>query len=154
MAKKITYHDHDGNMMSKEAWQEKRNDEDYRLIKKFDNGEVRAFVYWDGEIKDAADSWRDTWELFHIEVWNYDHDGKMKEDPVEHMETFPTKESVLAWYEEFLTRWTAAEKREVRNAKGTWVETFVEEGNIFGSGAPGVSEAPQTQPDDGEVGAW
>ena len=57
------------------------------------------------------------------------------------------------WWEEFLTKWTAAEKREVRNSKGTWVETFVEEGNIFGSGAPGVAEAPQTQPDD-DVGAW
>ena len=154
MAKKITYHDRAGNYLSKEAWEEKRKDEEYTLLKKFDNGSVRAFVYWDGEIQDAADSYRDMWKLFHIEVWNYDHDGKMKPDPVEHMETFPTEESVMEWWKEFLTKWTAAEVREVRNSKGTWVETFVEEGNIFSSGAPGVSDAPQTQPDDGEVGAW
>ncbi|HCJ5492455.1 TPA: hypothetical protein NUW79_003095 [Escherichia coli] len=151
---KISYHDHDGNYMTKEAWEEKRQDDSYRLVKKFDNGEVRAFVYWDGEIKDAADTWRDMWKLFHLEVWNYDVDGQMKPDPVEHMETLSSMEEVNEWWEEFLTKWTAAERREVRNSKGTWVETFVEEGNIFGSGAPGVSEAPQTQPDDGEVGAW
>lgn len=150
---KISYHDHDGNYMTKEAWEEKRQDDNYRLVKKFDNGEVRAFVYWDGEIKDAADTWRDMWKLFHLEVWNYDVDGQMKPDPVEHMETLSSMEEVNEWWEEFLTKWTAAERREVRNSKGTWVETFVEEGNIFGSGAPGVSEAPQTQPDD-DVGAW
>lgn len=153
MAKKISYHDHDGNYMTKEAWEEKRQDEAYRLVKKFDNGEVRAFVYWDGEIQDAADTWRDMWKLFHLEVWNYDVDGGMKPDPVEHMETLSSMEEVTEWWEEFLTKWTAAEKREVRNSKGTWVETFVEEGNIFGSGAPGVADAPQTQPDD-DVGAW
>lgn len=93
------------------------------------------------------------WKLFHLEVWNYDVDGGMKPDPVEHMETLSSMEEVTEWWEEFLTKWTAAEKREVRNSKGTWVETFVEEGNIFGSGAPGVADAPQTQPDD-DVGAW
>ena len=135
MAAKISYHDHDGNYMTKEAWEEKQQDEDYRLVKKFDNGQVRAFVYWDGEIQDAADTWRDMWKLFHLEVWNYDVDGQMKPDPVEHMETLSSMEEVTEWWEEFLTKWTAAEKREVSNSKGTWVEYLVEEGNIFGCGS-------------------
>ena len=58
VARNISYHDHNGNYMSREQWEEKQADEEYRLVKKFDNGEVRAFVYWDGEIKDAADSYR------------------------------------------------------------------------------------------------
>ncbi len=150
---KMRYFDLKGAPIDKSAWEEKQQDDEYRIVRKYDNGAVRAFVIWDGCEDNTENLFRDMWNLFHAEVWNYDRDGRMKEDPNEHGKTFPTLEAATAWYEEWLTRWTAAGTREVRNAKGTWVTEFVEEDNQLAPPSPEEMATPETAPDD-DVGAW
>lgn len=149
------YFDKTGAPMDKSAWEEKRADDEYRTIRAFDNGTIRVMIFWEGVDKMTADKYRDMWELFRADVFNYDHNNKMKADPVEHNRTFATEEEAIDWYEDFISGWTTSSVQSKRNAKGTWVEEFVEVGNTM---APPTSEelaTPATEyTDENGGGAW
>lgn len=150
---KACYFDKTGAPMSKETWEEKRADEEYSIIRQFDDGAIRVIIRWNGYEPLAADKFNDMWDIFVAEVHNYGRDNKMVPDPVENGVTFPNEKEAIEWYEEFLGEWTGSSVEEVRNAKGTWTQKFVEVGNTLAPPTAEELSTPETVPDD-DIGAW
>lgn len=150
---KACYFDKKCAPMSKEVWEEKRADEEYSVIRQFDDGTIRVIVRWNGYEPLAQDKFNDMWDIFVADVHNYDRNNNMVPDPVENGVTFPNEAEAIEWYEEFISNWTSSSVEEVRNAKGTWVKQFVEVGNTLAPPTAEEMATPATAPDD-EIGAW
>ncbi len=106
----MIYLNRDGLRIDKAQWKVLQADEDYKVVRQFDNGTVRVRLVWIGSVTDKqAQTFRDTWPVFTISVWNYRADGSMVLDPVKNGETFPHIEQGIAAYEEFLLDWTDCE---------------------------------------------
>jgi len=146
----VTYYDREGERISLTAWRERLKDVSYSTLKQYDNGTVRITLDWVGRVRDAANSFRETWPLFVLHVNNYGSDGVLRADPIEDGRTFPDEEAALKAYTEFLTRWT--ESHVVENGITGEME-LVEEGNTLVPDAPPDPNRPTTTVED-DVGAW
>jgi len=106
----MIYLDKTGLRIDKAKWTELKKDESYSVIREYDNGKVRVRLTWQGNLTpQQASSFRDTWPVFCIGVWNYRADGTMVPDPVINGQTFATIDEALNTYEEFLITWADAE---------------------------------------------
>lgn len=146
----ITYHDREGSKISQAEWKTKRQDSDYSQLKAFDDGRVRVHLEWVGRVRDAMNSYSDSWPIFLLHVGNYDASGVLRADPIEDNKTFGDEASALKHYTEFLTRWT--ESHTVKN-ETTGEEELVEEGNTLAPPVPDDPNLPTTETDD-SFGAW
>lgn len=107
----MIYLNRDGLRIDKAKWTELQKDDSYRVIREFDNGKVRVRLVWEGRVDKAhAQSFRDTWPIFSMGVWNYRADGSMVIDPVKNGETYSHIEEAVRAYEEFLIDWTDCEE--------------------------------------------
>jgi hypothetical protein len=145
-----TYYDREGERISLAAWKAKRADESYTRLKVYDNATVRVELEWVGVVRDASNSWADTWSLFKLSVSNYGSDGVLRADPIENGKTFFAEADALEAYNTFLERWT--ESHMVENGTTGEME-LVEEGNTLVPEAPPDPNRPSTIVED-DVGAW
>lgn len=145
-----TYYDREGEKISLAAWKAKQADESYRQLKAYDNGTVRVTLDWTGRVRDAANSFQDTWPMFVLTVANYGSDGVLRADPIEDGKTFPDEATALKAYTAFLTRWTES---HVETNGVTGEDELVEEGNTLVPEAPPDPNRPTTAVDD-DIGAW
>jgi hypothetical protein len=150
MMAKIGYFDREGDAVSPQLWKEKQADKAYKHLKAFDNGSVLVTLDWNGKVNDPANSWRDSWAVFVLNVINYDSQGVGRPDPIMDGKTFPYEEDAVKAYEDFLVSWT--ESHRVTNGV-TGEDELVEEGNRLVPDAPPDPNRPATAVDD-DVGAW
>ena len=106
----MIYLDRGGRRIDSTQWQKLQADESYRIIRLYDNGEIRLMVAWKGKMSlQQKNSFRDTWPLFEIGMWNYDSEGVLRPDPVVNGNTYPTIELAVKAYEDILLTWTNSE---------------------------------------------
>lgn len=145
----MKYFDREGNRIDAARWSELQAQPDYALIKEYDNGAVRLRLVWVGRITDKDwQSFRDTWPLFTISVWNYTAEGKLVPDPVANGETFANECEALNAYEEFLIHWAEAEIDD--NGK------LIEKDNLLAPPPPPDPDKPASEfkLDDDNDAAW
>lgn len=107
------FFDKEGRRIDAAKWAELQKQPEYVTMKEYDNGKVRVRLVWLGKLSQKeASSFRDTWPLFTISVWNYNAQGALVPDPVSNGETFPDEESALTAYEDFLITWTDSQMGE------------------------------------------
>jgi len=144
------YYDRTGRPMSLAEWKLKSEDEDYRLIRNFDNGVVKARLVWLGKLSSIEkSSFRDTWPLFSINVWNYGSDGQLRVDPNMSGQTFAHEQNAIDCYEDFLLTWTDCD----RDDDGK----FFEVDNIYTPPPPPDPNKPADVKIEGltdDFGAW
>ena len=106
----MQYYDREGRRITLATWRDLQAKTDYQQIREYDNGAVRLRLVWLGKLTDQqAQSFRDTWPLYTISVWNYNDQGKLVPDPVEDGKTFAHEGEAINAYEEFLINWTDSE---------------------------------------------
>lgn len=109
----MKYYDREGRYIDQAKWRELQANTEYTQLKEYDNGKVRVRLVWLGRLtQQQASSFRDTWPLFTISVWNYNDEGKPVPDPVMNGETYPTESDALTAYEDFLITWTDSQMGE------------------------------------------
>ena len=140
----------DGKRLKADEWAKLHADDAYRILSRFDNGKVEAYLTWNGEIKDpVAGQHKEYWPLFILKVNNYLENGTKRIDPVENGRTFPTEEDAVAAYKEFLMNWA-----NCHNGEGQFVERGNQLAPIIPPPPPDPNR-PQTEPDMlGSEGAW
>lgn len=107
------YFDREGRRIDAAAWAELQKKPEYVLMKEYDNGAVRVRLVWIGKITEKQhSSFRDTWPLFSMGVWNYTDTGALVPDPVSNGETFSNESDALTAYEDFLITWTDSQMGE------------------------------------------
>jgi hypothetical protein len=107
------YFDREGRRIDAAAWAELQKKPEYVLLKEYDNGAVRVRLVWIGKISEKEhSSFRDTWPLFSMGVWNYTDTGALVPDPVSNGETFANESDALTAYEDFLITWTDSQMGE------------------------------------------
>lgn len=148
-----SYYDRQGEKISLKAWREKLADASYAAVKAFDDGRVRVTLDWVGRVRDAENSFQDTWPVFVMNVGNYGSDGVLRSDPIENGKTYPDETAALNAYTAFIAKWTESQM-EVDLETGE--EQLVEVGNTLAPVEPPKPpdpNRPTTETDD-EVGAW
>lgn len=154
----MRYINRKGEIIDHETWEAHRADESYFYVHRFDNDKVSLTIEWIGRLDDrqVENLFEESYPLFRVSLYNYGADGKPRQDPVNHGDTFATQEECDEFYNKFLTRWAGAEVRTVLDKKsGLWRDKLVVEGNKYGApGDDGIDiAAPKTETDD-DVGGW
>jgi hypothetical protein len=134
---KTSYFGRDGRQIQMSEWSHLRANDEYRVVRKYDNGTVFVKLEWLGEVRDAANLFKDHYPLFVLSVSNYDAVGNLWCDPVDDGKTFATERDGIEYYEAFLERWTNSHRDE-NNA-------FVEEDNIHTPPPPPDPDAPSSE---------
>jgi hypothetical protein len=94
--------DRDGNQIDEETWLDLYDDDSYRRVRLFDNGDVRVQLNWLGTLSRAERRrLRETWPVYLMTVKRLTKDGVVDYSLPEH--TFPDEESAIQGYEEYLT---------------------------------------------------
>lgn len=109
------YFGRDGRQCQKVEWTRLRGDASYRNVRQYDNGVIRVIVEWEGEQKNADDTFKDCHELFTLHASNYDAEGILRPDPNQDGRTFPTEEWAVKAYDDFLYAWTDCHSDENDN---------------------------------------
>lgn len=145
----VAYFNRDGERIPTPKWRELRADPSYTVVRQYDNGVVNVVLEWTGKEKDYGNVYEKFHKLYLLVVKNYTSDGSLALDPVEQGRTFPTEAAALAFYEEFLTKWTGSAKDEFGE--------FQEADNALTPPPPPDPNRPAIEPDAeelGGVGAW
>lgn len=143
------YFNRDGHRIDAAKFQELQADPAYTMLKEFDNGAVRVRLVWLGKVSDREHStWRDTWPLFTMSVWNYTAEGKLVPDPVANGQTFASEHEALNAYEEFLITWADCEIGDNGN--------LIEKDNLLAPPPPPDPDKPASEfkLDDDNDAAW
>lgn len=143
------YFNRDGLRIDAAEFTQLQLDPAYVTLKEYDNGKVRLRLVWLGKLTNQEhSSWRDTWPLFSIGVWNYTAEGKMVPDPVSNGVSYATETEALNAYEEFLINWADAEI----NDNGV----LVEKDNLLAPPPPPDPDKPTTEMhlDEDNDAAW
>lgn len=145
----MQYYDREGRRISLLTWQNHQANTSYSLLREYDNGAVRVRLVWLGKLMDReAQSYRDTWPLFTISVWNYNDQGRLVPDPVEDGKTFAHEQEAINAYEEFLINWTDS----TVNDEGKLIEAD----NLLAPPPPPDPDKPSTEftLDEDNDAAW
>jgi hypothetical protein len=142
---KISYFGRDGRQIQKSEWARLRANGEYRVVRKYDNGAVFVELEWLGEVRDAANLFKDHYPLFMLNVINYDAVGNLRRDPVDNGKTFATERDGIEHYEAFLERWTNSHRDENN--------VLVEEDNIHTPPPPPDPDAPSSEVSSIKLGA-
>ena len=132
-----------------QAWQKHRADPSYRVVRQYDNGVVNVVLEWTGRVADFGQVYDEFHKVYALVVQNYTSDGGLALDPVERDRTFPTEVAAVAFYEEFLTKWTDSAVDDFGE--------FQEADNSLAPPPPPDPNRPDAVPDApelGGVGAW
>lgn len=135
-----------GDVLTKEQWKEKRADERYAIVRRYDNGAVRVDLEWVGKITDFGQVLPEYYKMFRLNVQNYDSGGVLRPDPVEQDRWFGMEERAIREYETFLMRWTESGIDRFGE--------FAEVGNTLALPNPDAPDAEPDAPELGGVGAW
>lgn len=142
----VAYLDHDGKLISQATYEKCQADQNYRVLRQYDNNAVRIELLWTGKIANYGQVFPDFYKLFTLRVHNY-RDGALVKDITQDGQTFPTMEKAIAGYETLLLQWTDC----VTNSEGD----FVEVDNTLTPPPPPNPDRPENDAEDmGGVGAW
>jgi len=109
----------EGLRLQRVEWMRLQETPDYKVIKEFDNGRLRATLYWHGAISNAlAASLKEYWPMFCLKVENYNAAGGLVKDPNYDGQTFSTEVTAIEGYEQFLIDWGLCERDE----EGAFIE--------------------------------
>lgn len=100
------YINRDGAMIPKDDWEARQKDDNYRIVRTYDNGEVYAEIVWVGRVVNPDDTWPDMWKIFQINVFNYNEFGDKIADPVMFGKWYSNLLSAESDFEAFLVKWT------------------------------------------------
>jgi hypothetical protein len=145
----VAYIDREGKLINSAAWKKHRADPSYTVVRQYDNGVVNVILEWTGKEKNYGNVYEEFHQVFTLVVKNYTADGSLALDPVEQGRTFPTEAAAVAFYEEFLTKWTGSATDEFGE--------FQEADNSLTPPPPPDPNRPAIEPDAeelGGVGAW
>jgi len=137
--------DQNGVRITPTEWEEKRANDDYRFIRRFEDDKVRVTVEWIGKVpKSSLQSFREYWPVFEMRVENGTPNG-WRLDPADGEQMFGYLDDAVKAYEEFLVRWTECEQDD----EGKLIEV----GNKLTPPDPNIPTTAATELDP-EVGAW
>lgn len=109
----------DGIRLQRSEWARLQEAPDYKVVKEFDNGRIRATLFWHGAVSNQlAATLREYWPVFMMKVENYNAEGKLVKDPNYDGATYPTEVVAIEGYEQFLVDWGLCE----RDDEGKFVE--------------------------------
>ena len=145
----IAYINREGGLIGKKEWATLRATPEYVTVREYDNGVVNVKLEWLGRVADYGQVYEEFHKVFGLVVHNYTSDGGLALDPIERDRTFPTEAAAIAFYEEFLTKWT--------NSGVNDFGEFEETDNSLTPPPPPDPDTPAIEPDPpelGGVGAW
>jgi hypothetical protein len=93
----------EGHRLQRVEWMRLQETPDYKVVKEFDNGRLRATLYW---------------PMYCLKVENYNAAGGLVKDPNYDGQTFPTEVTAIEGYEQFLVDWGLCERDE----EGAFIE--------------------------------
>ena len=146
---KVKFIGRDGQPMSADDWKAKKDDPAYAIVEQYDNAVVRLTLKWSGRVNNPSNTFPEYWPVYVLLVQNYRDDGSLVNDPVDNDKNFPSEETAVEGYRQFLLKWTKCTADEAGE--------FTEVDNDLTPPPPPDPNKPSQEPDDpalGGVGAW